>query len=69
MTLYVVRLNQTRHSWVDSSPCNDCYQKLCKLHIKRLVYSTADGYESIRLKDYKPKSVSEGDQYYNSLLI
>lgn len=69
MTLYVVRLNQTEHSWVDSSPCRDCYQKLCKLNIKRIVYSTSSGYESIKLKNYKPKSISEGDEYYNSLLI
>jgi deoxycytidylate deaminase len=69
MTLYIVRLNQTHHSWVDSSPCRDCYYKLCKLNIKRIVYSTSTGYESIKLKDYKFKSVSEGDEYYNSLLI
>ena len=69
MTLYVVRLNQTQHKWVDSRPCRDCYQKLCKINIKRIVFSTIDGYESIKLKDYKPTSISEGDEYYNSLLI
>jgi len=69
MTLYVVRLNQTHHKWVDSSPCRDCYTKLCKFNIKRIVYSTIDGYKSIKLKDYNPKSISEGDEYYNSLHI
>jgi len=67
MTLYIVRLNQTNHKWVDSHPCRDCYHKLCKLKIKRIVYSTMDGFESIKLKEYSPTSVSEGDQYYNSL--
>ena len=28
-----------------------------------------DGFESIKLKDYKPTSISEGDEYYNSLNI
>ncbi len=28
-----------------------------------------DGFESIKLKDYKPTSISEGDNYYNSLLF
>ena len=67
MTLYIVRLNQTNHKWVDSRPCRDCYQKLCKLKIKRIVYSTMDGFESIKLKEYNPRSVSEGDAYYTSL--
>jgi len=44
-------------------------EKLCKLKIKRIVYSTMDGFESIKLKDYKPTSISEGDNYYNSLLF
>jgi hypothetical protein len=42
---------------------------MCKLNIKRIVYSTIDGFESVKLKEYNPTSVSEGDEYYNSLLI
>jgi len=69
MTLYIVRLNQTHHKWVDSRPCNDCYEKMCKLNIKRIVYSTMDGFESIKLKDYNPTSISNGNEYYNTLNI
>ena len=69
MTLYIVRLNQTHHKWVDSRPCQDCYQKLCKLNIKRIVYSTMESFESIKLKDYNPTSISNGNEYYNSLNI
>jgi hypothetical protein len=69
MTLYIVRLNQTHHKWVDSRPCCDCYIKLSKLYLKRIVYSTNDGFESIKLKDYQPVNMSEGNEYYNSLNI
>jgi deoxycytidylate deaminase len=68
MTLYIVRLNQSNRSCVDSSPCRDCYEKLCKLKLKRIVYSTMDGFESVKLKDYNPTSISQGDNFYNRLL-
>jgi hypothetical protein len=69
MTLYIVRLNQTHHKWVDSRPCRDCHIKLSKLNLKRIVYSTIDGFESIKLKEYQYTNISEGDEYYNSLNI
>jgi hypothetical protein len=69
MTMYIVRLNQTHRKWVDSRPCIDCYQKLSKLNIKRIVYSTMDGFESVKLKDYIPTTISNGNEYYNRLNI
>lgn len=68
MTLYVVRLNQTERKIIHSSPCIDCYHKLSKLGLKRVVYSTNIGYESVKMKDYVPTRVTEGDMYYHSLM-
>ena len=67
MTLYVVRLNQTMNKWSDSSPCRDCYKKMVILNLKRIVYSTQTGYESIKIKDFIPTQVTEGDRYFHSL--
>jgi deoxycytidylate deaminase len=67
MTLYVVRLNQTMNKYVDSSPCRDCCKKISKLNLKRLVYSTETGYESIKIRDFIPTQVTEGDKYFHSL--
>ncbi len=55
------------NKYVDSSPCRDCCKKISKLNLKRLVYSTETGYESIKIRDFIPTQVTEGDKYFHSL--
>ena len=67
MTLYVVRLNETMTKCLNSSPCTDCYHKLIKIGLKQIVYSTNTGYESVKMKDYIPTRITEGDRFYQGL--
>ena len=68
MTLYIVRLTRTNNV-IDSRPCIDCYNKLTKLGIRKIVYSvTPTTYVSIKLMDYVPNKRSEGDDYYQEII-
>lgn len=51
----------------DSSPCVDCYNKMCELNVRTIVYSSTNG-EILkqRLKDYTPKVISLGRQFINN---
>jgi len=45
----------------DSSPCYDCYMRMCDLGVKTLVYSTEDGgFTKQKFRDYTPKQKSLG---------
>ena len=67
MSLYVVRLTKTGNR-IDSRPCYGCYQTLCKYKIKRVIYSmTPTTYESVKVTDYVPNKMSEGDAYFQTL--
>ena len=67
MSLYVVRLTRTGNR-IDSRPCQSCYQTLCAYKIKRVIYSvTPTTYECVKVTDYVPNKMSEGDAYFQSL--
>lgn len=67
MSLYVVRLNVTNHV-VDSRPCQNCYTRLTEYGIKRIIYSVSPtNYICVKLADYIPNGMSEGDEYYQTL--
>lgn len=55
------------HTLADSSPCADCYNKMCQLNVRTIVYSSTNG-EIVkqRLRDYKPKVISLGRQFINN---
>ena len=67
MSLYVVRLTRTGNR-IDSRPCQACYKVLCKYKIRRVIYSlTPTTYECIKVSDYVPHKMSEGDEYFQTL--
>ena len=67
MSLYIVRLTKTNHM-IDSRPCHHCYLQMMKHGIRRIIYSmTPTTYTCIKVSDYVPNKLSEGDEYYRSL--
>jgi len=67
MSLYVVRLTRTGNR-IDSRPCYSCHKALCKYKIRRVIYSmTPTTYECVKVADYVPNKMSEGDAYFQTL--
>jgi len=67
MSIYVVRLTRTGNR-IDSRPCFGCYQILCKYKIRRVIYSMSPTtYECVKVTDYVPNKMSEGDAYFQTL--
>ena len=63
----MVRLSRTGNR-IDSRPCQSCYKLLCKYNVRRVVYSmTPSTYECVKVTDYVPNKMSEGDEYFQSL--
>lgn len=60
-------MNGQEHNLADSSPCADCYKKMCEVNVKTIVYSSVNG-EILkqRLRNYKPKVISLGRQFINN---
>jgi hypothetical protein len=67
ITVYIVRKMKGTHMLADSSPCLDCYNKMCDLNVRTIVYSSTNG-EVVkqRLRDYVPKVISLGRQFINN---
>jgi hypothetical protein len=68
LIIYVVRYSKSGIIG-DSAPCYDCYNKMCELGVKTLVFSSGEGidgageYTKMRFRDYLPRQKSLGRYY------
>jgi len=53
------------HGFRSSAPCIDCFARLKKLKIKKIVYTSDHGVIETKLSDYKPVFESSGRKYAN----
>ena len=51
----------------NSAPCSNCASVLSDLNIKKIVYSTDDGFVSIKTENYKTEHISHGNRHINKL--
>lgn len=68
LIVYVVRYSKSGIIG-DSAPCYDCYNKMCELGVKTLVFSSGEGtngsgeFTKMRFRDYTPREKTLGRYY------
>jgi len=62
--LYIVRINK-KDELRSSAPCVDCYNMLVNHGVKRIVYSTGNGFQKTLLKDFTPTQITTGRHFLN----
>lgn len=53
----------------NSAPCSNCAKVINHLNIKKIVYSTDDGFISIKAENYKTQHVSHGNRHVQRLKV
>ena len=50
-----------------SAPCSNCFNMICKLNIKKIVFSTDDDFICCKTCEYSTEHISQGNRYLGKL--
>ena len=50
-----------------SAPCSNCFAVICKLNIKKIVFSTDNDFVCCKTCEYSTNHVSQGNRYLGKL--
>ena len=64
ITLYIVRTD-SEGNCKNSAPCLNCFNVICQLNIKRMIFSTDTDFISYKPADYNTTHVSHGNRFLN----
>lgn len=53
----------------NSAPCSNCARVISDLNIKKIVYSTENGFISMKAENYKTEHISHGNRHVQRLKI
>ena len=68
LSLYVVRTDD-KCGFKNSAPCSNCARVISDLNIKKIVYSTEDGFISMKAENYKTDHISHGNRHVQRLKV
>lgn len=53
----------------NSAPCSNCARVISDLNIKKIVYSTEEGFISMKAENYKTEHISHGNRHVQRLKV